>query len=787
MKLNKLLVLIPFCVALFIAPASFDGASESTRASADGWQTLGDSGIEYRYGLNKEQISESVFFEDEFFETNTSSTTTTETHTIEVPTNWNLIDFYHFRLINKTKGDPKFGDWGNLTREEGEGWAGTFGQDTINWRINGFVNESWATNYTAQYEAGIAGPNPDNTTSNWRENWWADGPRVNTSAEIAALLGDPSIENVTIPVVDWRGQILTNISVGWHYVQYLWWNRTSGSPDPEVVFEEILIPAFALVEVEHTELELIISAQTDYKVEMHGSFNMSASYEETVWGHDVEVKLPGHYHLAYRAIENATGTYSLSSGFAVGMAISLNQSIEVKFANNSVIPAEELPGWLHSTNITIEGDWSFKYEETATFFGVTALQGIVQGMLTKLSNDSYADLLIWGGWKPGRMFGYVDLDGNDRLDIKLNGSEIVSPDAIFALGLPEGIHLEGSASATTAEESRFTYLDSVAGYFESQETSQASESASFDFVHGFDPALHQGNTTLDWQEPSYDSSTGKAQFEWTLNREDWPVLWYVANRTHSDTVLDTMDFSDTYNLEIDTDDGMATLSNDYTQSAVTDPTLAAMVADLSLATYHRDIFLSVTALEKGMDPATAQKTDVNDISIGGVSVATAVFGDTKANYTIGTPPSEHTTSTTVLNLLTMSGQIGDTSTIEGDAEGNPFISPVAQRVALGMVQLTADGLDTEHEGNVTWLLSENVVVTSYPEWGGDGPIVHDPTFTATFAEPESEPSSEPPASGPDGSSEPESESIPAAASAAGVFVVGSLLLGLSVIRRRTRK
>lgn len=770
MKLNKAwLLLLLLGLVLFIVPPSFEGTSETSAKLADGWQVLGDSGIAYRHGLRKTQISEAVFFEDEFVETTTNSSTSTETFTVPIVKNYTIGDFFYFRLINESKTNP-VNDWKNLTIEEGEGWGGTFGNATYNWRIKGLTEENWT--YEQQYEAGLAGPGPTNVTD---VSWWTDGPMVNSSADFG-------LENTTILFVDWRGEILGNMSSEWHLITYLWYNRTTWVREP--VFQEFLIPAFILVAPVYDNLEFAVTVETDYQVDIRGSVNVSAAYEETVWGYDVEIVLPGHYHLAYRAIENATGTYSLSSGFAMNARISLNNSISVQLTNDtSLFPEGERPGWLQSSNTTIEGDWSFKYEETTEFFGVTALQGIVQGILTKLSNESYADLLIWGGWKPGRMFGYADLNGNNGLDLQLNGSAIQTPDVIFALGLPEGISLEGSATATSVEEARFTYEDSVGNSMDKTETNRTTESASFNYVHGFDPTQYQGKTSLNWQDPSYDHETGKARFDWTLNRDDWPVFWFVANRSYSDTIIDTMDFADTYNLEIDTKNGVATLSNDYSQSAVTDPTLAAMVSDLSLATYHRDIFLSVSALEKGMDGAMAQEADVNDITIGGVSVATAVFGDTKANYTIGDPPTEHTSQTTVLNLLTMSGQVGDPSTIEGDPEGNPFISPVAQRVALGLVQLTAEGLDEEYVGNVTWMLSENIVVTSYPNWGGKGPLDHDPTFTATFS-----PKAAGTATDTDTTSEPEPESTPGfVGDSAAVFVIGSLLVSLSLIRRRTRK
>jgi hypothetical protein len=331
--------------------------------------------------------------------------------------------------------------------------------------------------------------------------------------------------------------------------------------------------------------------------------------------------------------------------------------------------------------------------------------------------------------------------------------------------------------------------DKIKGYRYRQLTNRTTRSESFDRVHGFDPEdpnIELGTTTLTWETPSYHAPTGVAAFTWSVVRDNWPVQWTVSNGTIDRLVInDTMDLKDTYRLEIDTVAGIATLQNDYEQSVVTNSTLAAMVADLSLATYHRDLFLSVSALKKGMDGAIGQQTDATDIKIGGVSVATAVFGDTKANYTIGDPPIENTSLTSVLNLLTMSGQIGDTSTIESSG-WNPFISPLAQRVALGLVHVTAHSLGTLYGGNVAWKLSENIVITSYPTWGGDGPLVHDPTFTATFSPSAAEESSEtePPSSV---SSEPPPESTPAAASAAGVFVIGALLITLGILRRHLRK
>jgi hypothetical protein len=332
--------------------------------------------------------------------------------------------------------------------------------------------------------------------------------------------------------------------------------------------------------------------------------------------------------------------------------------------------------------------------------------------------------------------------------------------------------------------------DKIKGYRYRQLTNRTTRSESFDRVHGFDPEdpnIELGTTTLTWETPSYHAPTGVAAFSWSVVRDNWPVQWTVSNGTIDRLVInDTMDFIDTYKLEIDTVAGIATLENGYKQSVVANSTLAAMVADLSLATYHRDLFLSVSALKKGMDGAVGQPTAATDIKIGDVSVATAVFGDTKASYTIGDPPIENTSLTSVLNLLTMSGQIGDTSTIESSG-WNPFISPLAQRVALGLVHVTAHSLGTLYGGNVAWQLSENIVITSYPLWGGDGPLVHDPTFTATFSPEEAEESSSEPATDTDTASEPEPESTPAAASAAGVVVVGSLFIALGISRRYMRK
>ncbi|MFW9917617.1 MAG: hypothetical protein ACFFGZ_18600, partial [Candidatus Thorarchaeota archaeon] len=65
--------------------------------------------------------------------------------------------------------------------------------------------------------------------------------------------------------------------------------------------------------------------------------------------------------------------------------------------------------------------------------------------------------------------------------------------------------------------------------------------------------------------------------------------------------------------------------------------------------------------------------------------------------------------------------------------------------------------------------------------------VHDPTFTATFSPAEAEEPSSSPSTDTSITSEPEPESTPEVASAAGVLVIGSLLVSLSLIRRRTRK
>lgn len=765
-------------------PSSFEGTTQPTSAAADGWQTIG--GIDYRYGLNKTDYSRNFSHSDSFSESRSESRNASYIRRVNFPTSIEERNVFWYRFVNKTKANPSE----NWTLQGGFGWNRTVGNFTGLWdawfRYNGIINLQWNPLWTLlgsqQALVGLAGGGYHNNGTHLVNKWYT------TNVTIVEE------ENATIPKWDWLRKEYGMVNETVKHLYYWFNNETPANPNDDfVVFEELLIPAYVYVVVTFETHKLSITTTTSYGVSLGGSYNLSASYEETIWGHNVEIKLADRYHLGYRAIENATGNYSLTSGFSLDGKVSLNATHNVQFENGTAVPEAIRPWWLRSFNSSTDGSWSFNYAENGSFFGVSALQGIIQGVLTTLSNDSFADLVIWGGWDTGRMIGYVDDNGNDRLDVALNNSVIETPDKIFALGLPEGVHIKGNATATSAVTAGFFREDTIKGSRNNQISKVTTRSGPFDRIHGFDPEdpnINLGTTTLTWDTPSYDAGTGKANFGWTVSREDWPVWWTVANGTVERlVVIDKMDLSDSYDLDIDTTAGIATLQNDHTQSTVTNSTLAAMVADLSLATYHRDLFLSVSALQKGMDGAMGQETDVNSIKIGGVSVATAVFGDTKANYTLGGTANEYISQTTVMNLLTMSGQVGNTSSIESTG-WNPFISPLAQRVALGLVHVTASSLGALFSGNVHWLLSENIVVISYPTWGGAS-LVHDPTFTATFAAQAAE---EPSASDSEtasqlslSSSEPAPESTPAAASAAGVFVIGSLLVGLGIIRRRLRK
>lgn len=750
-------------------PSSFEGITQPTSVATDGWQTIG--GIDYRYGLNKTDYNRAFAHSDSFSESRSETKTASYNRWVSFPTSVESRNLFWYRYINQTR----FKASENWTLQGGFGWNKTVGNFTgpwdAWWRYNGISVLNWNPLQQLVGLTGLVG-------AGW-------------STSYANLT---KIRNETIPKLNWLRQDFGSTNESIYHIGYYFNHSTSDTSDDELVFEELLIPAYVYVVVTFEAHKLSITTTSDYGVSLGGSYNLSGSYEETIWGHNVEIKLADRYRLAYRAIENATGNYSLAGGFSLDGKISHNATHTVQFENGTPVPEAICPRWLRSFNSSSDGSWSFNYAENGTFFGVSALQGIIQGVLTTLSNESFADLVIWGGWDTGRMIGYVDDNGNDRLDVELNNSVIETPDKIFALGLPEGVHIKGNATATSAVTAGFFREDVIKGSRYNQISKVTSRSSPFDRIHGFDPedpSITLGSTTLAWDTPTYNSGTGKANFGWTLSRDDWPVWWTVSNGTVERlVVIDKIDLSDSYDLEIDTTAGIATLQNDYTQSTVTNSTLAAMVADLSLATYHRDLFLSVSALQKGMDGATGQETDVNSIKIGGISVATAVFGDTKANYTLGGTANEYTSQTTVMNLLTMSGQVGNTSSIESTG-WNPFISPLAQRVALGLVHVTASSLGALFGGNVHWLLSENIVVISYPTWGGAGPLVHDPTYTATFAAQAAEdPSGSDTDTGGEpsrSSSEPAPESTPAAASAAGVFVIGSLLVSLGILRRHLRK
>ncbi|MHA2495644.1 MAG: hypothetical protein ACXAEI_09145, partial [Candidatus Hodarchaeales archaeon] len=579
---------------LLMVPSSIDSALTPASSATDDWQTIG--GIDYRYGLNKTEHARSFSYSDSFAELRSLTDTRSYNRWVSFPISVETRNVLWYRYVNQTRAKPL----ANWTLQGGFGWNRTVGNFSgvwdAWWRYHGITVRNWNPLQQLLGLTGLAGAGWSTSYANFT-----------------------MVANKTIPKLDWLRRDFGRVNESIYHIKYYFDYNTPTISDDELVFEELLIPAYYYVVVTYEWHKLSITTTADYGVSLGGSYNLSGSYDETIWGHNVEIKLADRYRLAFRAIENASGDYSLKSGFSINGKISVNASHTVQFDNGTPVPEARRPKWLRSYNSSTDGSWSFKYGENGTFFGVSALQGIIQGMLTTLSNESYADLVIWGGWKTGRMIGFVDDDGNDRLDVTLNNSIIQTPDKIFALGLPEGIHVKGNATATSAVTAGFMREDKIKGYRYRQLTNRTTRSESFDRVHGFDPEdpnIELGTTTLTWETPSYHAPTGVAAFTWSVVRDNWPVQWTVSNGTIDRLVInDTMDLKDTYRLEIDTVAGIATLQNDYEQSVVTNSTLAAMVADLSLATYHRDLFLSVSALKKGMDGAIGQQTDATDIKI----------------------------------------------------------------------------------------------------------------------------------------------------------------------------
>ncbi|MFX0210007.1 MAG: hypothetical protein ACFFDT_28765, partial [Candidatus Hodarchaeota archaeon] len=452
-------------------------------------------------------------------------------------------------------------------------------------------------------------------------------------------------------------------------------------------------------------------------------------WEENLYGQHVSVKDGTNYWFDYYALISGKVDYEYEGGFNLKGSLSTNLTRDVKFTNDTDVPESIRPVGLQSLSIMIDGEWDHHAKESGILYGQGAIQSMIQVLLTKASTDQAPNLAVWGNFNPGRIIGYRDVDGDDILTAFLNESQIATPDVIMAVGFPEGAHLEGTFNANASLEAD-VFISLGDNIIADKESSVlVGVDKAMDVTWGYDPRITgsgPSDVSLTWTNPA--KSGDKAIFKWETTYTDIPMTWWAKNSSIARIVKDPTDLTYGYSLTIDPISGEAILESTYHQSEIKNTQLKNMMSnqEISMATYRRDYFLSMTPIGADSSGSFARPESQFDLTVAGKDLFSQNFGGVKEKYYLNNDPSNTFSSgTSVMNLLTAEGFSGEPT---NHTDRNPYSSPISKRLAVALTQWSAD----THTEEIYWIFRENLVITSYPTWNGED-ITHDPSFTAFYA------------------------------------------------------
>ncbi|MHA2296793.1 MAG: hypothetical protein ACXAEU_12985 [Candidatus Hodarchaeales archaeon] len=719
MKRLSIIVVVPLLVFSIVNPASSTSAVLETSGTF--------YGFDYEYGEDTRNFTKSVSYAESFSESESKSKS--REYTIWAPLRTGLVikDILWERWTNRSKAAPSSSwelpgapqNWrgyradGLLTNGTGAGgaWYRYHGITVLNWLVGAQVfNLSW---FGRQIDVGLA---ERLFFPTWKTNY----------TELSIISTD------SIPMKDWLGSIYGYTDENTYHIKYFYDKGTpANTADDEVVFEEYLIPRFAFVKIQTTNYQVTVNQTGALSTSLSGQFNFTGTWTENLHGQHVSIKDGTNYGFDYFALISGNVDYEYEGGFTLQGYLSTNITREVTYATNGTpVPEAIRPAWLQSIYLVLDGKWDYYEEEDAVLYGQGAIQSLVQVLLTKASTNQTPNLAVWGNFNPGRIIGYKDVDGDEILTAFLNASRLDTPDALMAVGFPEGAYLEGDYLASAFVNAKvYAALGNWTIVDEDKSKSNTID-RSFNETWGYDPRVPgagPSDIALKWTDPV--ESDGKAIFKWETAYEGMPMTWWAKNDSAELVIQDDTDITYGYILTIDPGTGEAVLESTYEQSAISDPQLKTMMSsqEVSMATYRRDYYLSMTKLSADTSGSVARPESQFDTSVAGQDLFSQNFGGAKEKYYLTSDPgTKYSSGTSVINLLTAEGFSGEPT---NRTELNPYVSPVSRRIANALTHWSADA----HTAGISWIFRENLVITSYPTWKGEG-FVHDPAYKVSYAE-----------------------------------------------------
>ncbi|MHA2103696.1 MAG: hypothetical protein ACW981_09725 [Candidatus Hodarchaeales archaeon] len=464
-------------------------------------------------------------------------------------------------------------------------------------------------------------------------------------------------------------------------------------------------------------------------------------------------------------------------------------NVTVKWQNGTEVPWTQLPFSLRPSFSNTHGTISeldFRVVQMKAISTTNSLLSVFHARYKKnLDNVAVQaeSLAAWMIRSTPRLIAYKDGNLDHQLNLQFSPDEGIYPsdgDTVPFVGVTEaygGFVGHRNIFNHTFNETKISFSGFTLNNDTRQNVNQIRDRETAYWIGLGNPHLSVELLPY-WNDPTVDASTGTVKFDFGIEYRNFPVSWY------STTSLDDrappiipMNITNAYIYEINPRTGQADLSPTVTYGEIIQPEAKAALNGLGLATIYRSDYMSIFALKADRTRQTKENVESSraglftDISFSGTDneFSTINHRGDKQFYELGSSGDKHQTNVSVLNLFAVSASaVGANVTVFESENDNIAGSAYLERTQVGK-------LDFKYR--------KDLILVSYPAWGGEK-IVHDPTYSTAYVEsPQSDPSSSTSASV-QTSSEPVTTGAPGFELTAVIFSI--FTIGLIVMNRRRK-
>ena len=421
----------------------------------------------------------------------------------------------------------------------------------------------------------------------------------------------------------------------------------------------------------------------------------------------------------YTEVSFSVLNYYIQSSLDVNLTYS-NTGLPVNFTN---YPFALRPSFFQqSGSISYLG---IRYINTTSLMAsTTAVQAFYAQVSKNLNNTqiSASNFVEWMVSSTPRLFAYKDSNLNNQLDLQYDpssGIQVASGDYIPYVGVLEA----SSGNAITYQNMNQSYTQKLLGFqgftFVNQTNNYNDNTTSYNqFHYGYGNVSSNYSFNPYFNTPVNNSNTWV--FDFGVDYQNFPVTWY--DLTTGASMTNPMNITYAYEYRINPYLGTADLNPTVTYGAITNSTLKAALAGLSLATMYESDFLSVATLRASrLQQANTNVTSSITSNFASLSFSgpqnnvTNIDTGGKASYTLD--GVTYTSNAGVMNLASFAGTAvsANVTTFSSD---NQNIAGSAL-----MQNATITGVSLHYR--------KDLIIISYPEYSG-GEIIHDPTFSTVY-------------------------------------------------------